>query len=116
MMKLVLEAVNSASAPVIPEPPPYILKNPEIMQLEDYRNIPEDFWSAWPKTPLPTAISPIINVKKFRRRMVEAGVDPALLNKVLLRLEQGAELGAQGAGRLPAVGKNLSGFYDMGAR
>ena len=47
---------------------------------------------------------------------MEANVDPALLTKVCNRLEQGADIGARGAGRLPLIGDNHKGFYTMGAK
>ena len=115
MEKLQL-AVETAEPPVIPEPEPWVCKNPEIMVLEDYRSIPDNFWDAWPRVPLPTSVSPIINAKRFRRRCLEAGVDQALVEKVVDRIQNGAALGARGAGRLPARGQNLSGFYEMGPR
>lgn len=116
LIERLLQAAEGAAPPVIPDPEPWVPKNPEIMVLDDYRSIPPSFWDNWPRVELPTKVSPIINHERFRERCLAAGVDPALVVKVADRIRDGAALGARGAGRLPARGPNLNGFYDLGPR
>ena len=115
-IKKLLWARDNCSRPVIPPPPPYVRKNPEIPVLSDYKAIPESWWDHWPKVELPTEIRTIVNVDALEARCRSAGVDEALVTKVISRLRTGAKLGAVGAGRLPARGNNLNGFYEIGER
>ena len=116
LMRKLSEAMETAEEPPPPEQPTFKKKCPEIPTLECYRQIPEHYWSHWPRVEVPTVIKPIVNVASFYQRCIEAGVDRPLLDKVTDRLEHGAEIGARGAGRAPAIGKNHNGFYAMGPK
>lgn len=111
------ESLHTAVRPEEPIPPPFVKNHPEVPSLECYEGeYSDEFWSKWPRVPLPKkANSPII-VNAYERHCKSSGVDSELLDRVVTNLREGAQLGARGAGRLPAQGKNLKNFYALGEK
>ena len=77
---------------------------------------PEEWWSFWPVVPLPTSISGYVDHTVFGEKCRAAGVNPALVSMVCERLENGAPIGARGAGRVACEGPNHAAFYEYGER
>ena len=103
-------------------PPPQQLdftpKLPLIPQLRSYRGLlPDDYWSTWPSSPLSWTPASWIDSNALYSLAREIDF-PDMHNVINLanELRSGVKNGAQGAGRLPAHGKNLSSFYDNGFR
>ena len=98
--------------PVAPLPPPKLHKfKYSLPQLDSYKpsEVPLEFWDHWQKLPLGQAIAgnkSWINPVALMQAARDRGVQPEGLLESCSMLEQGADIGCVGRGRLPTRAPN----------
>ena len=109
------------STPPAPVPPPKKHKFKfSLPKLESYapRDVPSSFWDRWQKLPLPEALAgnrSWISADALRRVAArQGGIIDGRLTQVCHILEQGAEIGCEGRGRLPTIAQNSKKVLDHG--
>ena len=117
MQKLERWAVGLRAEPPGPvQEKPFSPKSPSIPKLSSYEGeFSRDYWSLWEFSPLTTTPSSWIDPKELEAVAAEVGYsDTDKLSKVVKWLTDGASIGAMGAGRLPAEGKNMASCVEHG--
>lgn len=94
----------------------FVPKYPELDQLDSYRgDLGEQYWSKWPVVQFTRVPASWIDGDEMVRLARELKhPDMARVSRVASWLKQGADLGARGAGRLPAEGVNQESCYEHG--
>ena len=109
------EATLGATRPQPFLPPVFVPKQP-IPKLTSYTGLfPDSYWSTWPFNGLKNTPDPWISpYKLFSTAMAYDYPDLKEVCHMCTWLAEGAPVGAQGAARLPAIGKNLKGMEVHG--
>ena len=91
-----------------------------LPKLADYRKVPPaTFWNAWPKRTFEQAAlaKSWVSSSKLKELAVGYGyTDWARLERVVQRLDQGADIGCKGRARLPTVSSNAKSAHIYGDR
>ena len=95
-------------------------KCPNLPILESYsKTLPASYWMNWNKLAFEQALptSSWVSSKMLKELSYIAGYqDSNRLERVCKRLDQGADIGCRGRGRLPTVSPNAISAYEYGAR
>ena len=94
-------------------------KNPEleILELEDYKGVlPDSYWEKWARRELPARAESWIDPGKLRREAESVDIDREWIETVCARLEEGADIGCRGGGRLPTRERNSKTAAENGPR
>ena len=115
--KILSWARRTAVRPVVPEPKKFTPKCPGLEVLESYEGtFPPSFWDRFPKyRPVSWDPKSWISGQGLLDRAREARVDN--LTDALRAadiLDNGANTGVEGAGRLPTAGRNQKSAYEHG--
>ena len=97
-------------------PPVFVPKAPNLPKLSSYEaDFPDEYWQLWPVNPLKFTPEPWISTGKLWSLGWRQNY-PDLYEVCVVAeyLTNGARIGAQGASRLPAIGKNLEGAIRYG--
>ena len=111
----IIQEVRGQGCPA--HPPSKVFKPKHgLPKLEDYKGAaPPGYWSIFPTNyehVRPSLICP----KKLRRLAKEYGVQGAMLDQVLIDLEEGADIGCRGLAREPTFSTNAPSAYQFGAQ
>ena len=94
-------------------------KNPEleILELENYKGVlPDSYWEKWARRELPARAESWIDPGKLRREAESVDIDREWIETVCARLEEGADIGCRGGGRLPTRERNSKTAAENGPR
>ena len=111
---------QSMAAPVEIPPMKEFIPKMDLPKLKNYRGIPPaSYWQHWPKRTFEQAAvgKSWVSSKKLREMATRYGyTDWSRLERVVERLDNGANVGCTGRGRLPTVTPNAKSAYMYGDR
>ena len=91
-------------------------KVPQVPKLPSYHgDLPPSYWQCWPRNDLDYTPHPWIDPVALQQLATSLQYpDLTHVNYVAKNLTNGWRIGATGAGRLHAIGHNLSSFFEHG--
>lgn len=112
--------VSSKPLPPLADPVAFGPKH-KLPKLDDYskRFFPASFWSKWTKRTLDMVLPGSSWISSAALRDLAARADfphATMLDRVCHRLDNGANIGCEGRGRLPTRGKNPTSVFEFGDR
>ena len=102
--------------PPQPRTPAFVPKHPILEKLDDYsKDFPKEYWDKWvfcPYVESPESWIDPVKVYDMAWRLNHPDMDR--VRRVCHMLDHGADIGARGASRLPAMGPNIGSCFENG--